>query len=250
MEPVMICAIFPHPDDESFGVAGSVAFYRARGVRSALICTTRGAAGMCNGLAETPAELAAVRSEEFVCAARTMGAAAYELLDFADGAGQKWDCSELGARLEGILARWRPPVVVTFDKDGVTRHPDHIAVHSVVTGLIIAHGQELGVRRLFYQVVTCPEEASPEGPSLACVPPETVDVSVDIRPFEPVKRAALACHRTQAADTAHLLDLPPGSLRAEHYQLAWSADGWRPCAGGADLLVDLVSRPGERALHE
>jgi LmbE family N-acetylglucosaminyl deacetylase len=249
MEPVMICAIFSHPDDESFGVAGSVAFYRARGVRSGLICTTRGAAGMCNGLAETPAELAAVRSAEFACAARTMGAAVYELLDFADGAGQKWDCSELGARLEATLARWRPPVVITFDKDGVTRHPDHLAVHSVVTGLIAAHGQELGVRRLFYQVVTCPEEASPEGPSLACVPLETVDVSVDIAQFEPAKRAALACHRSQATDTAHLLDLPAGSLKVEHYQLAWSADGWRPSGLAADLLAELVSLPEEHALH-
>jgi LmbE family N-acetylglucosaminyl deacetylase len=116
--------------------------------------------------------------------------------------------------------------------------------------LIVEHGQELGVRRLFYQVVTCPEEASPEGPSLACVPLEAVDVSVDIGPFEPVKRAALACHRTQAADTVYLLDQPAGSLMAEHYQLAWSADGWRPGAGATDLLADLVSWPGERALHE
>ena len=205
---------------------------------------------MCNGLAETPAELAAVRSEEFACAARAMGATAFALLDFADGAGQDWDCVALSVRIAAILARWRPAVVITFDKDGVTRHPDHIAVHSVVTGLIAEQGRALGVRRLFYQVVTCPEEASPEGPSIACVSPETVEISVDVGPFEPAKRAALACHRTQAADTALLLDQPPGSLRTEHYQLAWSADGWRPGRGTTDLLAGLVTQPDERARHE
>ncbi len=250
MKPVTICAIFSHPDDESFSVGGTVAFYRARGVRSALISTTRGGAGLCNGLAETPAELAALRSEEFACAARAMGASDFALLDFADGAGAHWDRAALSARLASLLTGWRPPVVITFDENGITSHPDHIAVHAVVTDLIRQRGPELGVRRLYYQVLTCPEVASAEGASLACVSPEAVHVSVDIRPFEPIKRAALACHRTQAADTAQLLDRPEGSLRAEHYQLAWSADGWRPRPGASDLLADLVSWSGERALHE
>ena len=97
----------------------------------------------------------------------------------------------------------------------------------------------LGVRRLFYQVITCPEQASPEGPDFACVAPEQIDVTVDIRAFEPVKRAALACHRTQAADTTWMLSQPAGSLAEEHYVLAWDASGWRPARGSGDLLAGL-----------
>jgi LmbE family N-acetylglucosaminyl deacetylase len=205
---------------------------------------------MCNGLANSPSELAAVRSEEFACAALAMGAETFELLDFVDGAGQDWDCAALRARLEALLARWRPPVVITFDKDGITRHPDHVAVHTVVTDLIREHGRDLGVRRLFYQVVVCPEEAAPDGTSFCCVPLETVDLSVDTAQFEDVKRAALACHRSQAADTEQLLGLPAGSLTAEHYVLAWSADGWRARAGESDLLAGLVYPSAERMLHE
>jgi N-acetylglucosamine malate deacetylase 2 len=161
------------------------------------------------------------------------------LLDFPDGGGATWDQSALAGRLTAELRRLAPAVVITFDAAGVTRHPDHMVLHAVTRQVVIGFGTELGIRRLYYQVVTCPREASPEGPSLACVPPENVEVSVDVRAYEAAKRMALRCHASQAADTAHLLDQPRGSLISEHYILGWSADGWRPAPGETDLLTGL-----------
>jgi N-acetylglucosamine malate deacetylase 2 len=234
-----ICAVFAHPDDEAFGVAGTLAKYGAAGVRTVLICATRGEAGLANGLAASPRDLAGVRSAELACAAQVMGLVELVHLDFSDGGADGWDLYALCDQIKAVVQRERPAVVITFDENGVTRHPDHIAVHTVTRELVEAEGEALGVRRLFYQVVTCPEEASPEGPSFACVRPCDVDVTVDMTDFEPVKRAALICHRSQASDTEHLLGLPVGSLTEEHYRLAWADDHWRPAVGERDLLAGL-----------
>lgn len=234
-----LLAIFAHPDDESFGMAGTLAKLAAAGVRTALICATAGEAGQSAGLADSPAALARLRADELRCATDTLGVADLIVLDYPDGGGDSWDLAALATRLADEIKRIRPDVVVTFDDQGITRHPDHMALHQGVRMALERAIDRLGVRRLFYQVVTCPEEASPEGPTYACIAPDAVDVIVDIAAFEPAKRAALRCHRTQAADTAHMLDRPQDSLTVEHYVLAWSTDGWRPAAGCADLLAGL-----------
>lgn len=223
-------------------MAGTLAKYAAAGVRTALICATRGEAGQSAGLADTREALAALRSDELRCSAATLGVGDLVLLDYPDGGAASWDMEALVRELSAHIRRLGPDVVVTFDDQGITRHPDHIAVHRAVRLALEAVADRMGVRRLFFQVITCPEEASPEGPTYACVSPDAVDVTVDIRPFEPVKRAALACHRTQAADTRRMLDQPVGSLAGEHYVLGWDTAGWRPGPGTDDLLAELDAR--------
>ena len=236
---IKLLAIFAHPDDESFGVSGALAKYAAAGVGTALVCATRGEAGQSNGLADSAPALAALRTSELVCAAQAFGIDELEILNWPDGGASDWDMEVLAQQLVNLMRRLHPTVVVTFDGEGVTRHPDHIAVHRATRMALEGQTNRLGVRRLFYLVVTCEEEASPEGPSIACVPLATVDVTVDISAFEEIKRAALRCHRTQAADTRSMLDRPIGSLVAEHYQLAWDVDGWQPGPGAGDLLAGL-----------
>lgn len=238
-QQIKLLAIFAHPDDESFGVSGTIARYATAGVRTALVCATRGEAGQSDGLADSAPALAALRTNELVCAAQAMGVDELEILNWPDGGASGWDMELLAQQLVNLIRRVHPTVVVTFDAEGVTRHPDHIAVHRATRMVLEGQPDHLGVRRLFYGVVTCEEDASPEGPSIACVPPTAVDVTVDIGAFEEIKRAALRCHRTQAADTRLMLDRPMGSLVAEHYQLAWDVDGWQPGPGAGDLLANL-----------
>lgn len=236
---ITLLVITAHPDDEAFGMAGMLSKCAAAGVRTALICATRGEAGQSAGLAETPEALAALRSAELRCSAMALGVADLVLLDHPDGGGSSWNLAALVGDLGAHIRRIGPDAVVTFDDQGITRHPDHIMVHRAVQQALGGAADRLGVRRLFYQVITCPEDASPEGPTYACVAPDAVDVTVDISAFEPVKRAALACHRTQVADTQWMLGRPTGSLAQEHYVVAWDAAGWRPALGNADLLAGL-----------
>jgi LmbE family N-acetylglucosaminyl deacetylase len=237
--PRTLCFVFAHPDDESCGVAGTVAKYAARGARTALICVTRGEAGLTGGLADSPEALSVLRSAELACAAQAMSLSELVVCDFPDGEGERWDREALAAQLSSEICRLGADVVVTFDCYGITRHPDHVVLGEV-TGQVVTEGKAgHTVRRLYYQVVTCPEAANPDDRGIACVPVEEISVTVDVRDFEEAKRAALRCHISQAADTAILLGLPFGSLSAEQYQLAWSADGWQSTPGESDLLAGL-----------
>lgn len=236
-----LLVITAHPDDEAFGMAGTLARAAAGGARTALICATRGEAGQSAGLAETREALAVLRSAELRCSAATLGVSDLVLLDYPDGGAADWDMPALVAALTEHIRRIGPEVIVTFDDQGITRHPDHMAVHRAVRLALEGAADRLGVRRLWYQVITCPEEAGPEGPAFACMPREAVDVAVNIRAFELAKRAALACHRTQAADTTWMLSQPEGSLAEELYVLAWDVGGRRPAPGGGDLFAGLRS---------
>jgi LmbE family N-acetylglucosaminyl deacetylase len=45
IEPLKLLAVFPHPDDESLGLGGTLAKYSAEGAETYLICATRGERG-------------------------------------------------------------------------------------------------------------------------------------------------------------------------------------------------------------
>ena len=182
------------------------------------VIATANACGESANPADSPQALAHLRADELRCATDTLGIADL-MLDYPDGGADRWDMAALAGQLTKHIRSIRPDVVVAHDDQGITRHPDHIALHSAVRMALDGPADRLGVQRLFYQVITCPEEASPEEPTFACIAPNAVDVTVDIAAFEPVKCAAQHCHRTQAADTAHMLD--------------------RPAAGCDDLLTGL-----------
>jgi LmbE family N-acetylglucosaminyl deacetylase len=199
----------------------------------------RGEAGLSAGLADSPESLADLRGDELRCSAQLLGLSDLYQLDYPDGEGAAWNLDALAQQLAGLIDTVRPTVVVTFDEHGVTRHPDHVAVHRAVQAALDGVPGRLGVQRLFYQVVTCEEMASPEGPEVVCVSLDEIDVSVDTRAYEAIKRVALGCHRTQSADTAHMLALPEGSIVEENYILAWDAAGWQPPPDCGDLFAGL-----------
>jgi N-acetyl-1-D-myo-inositol-2-amino-2-deoxy-alpha-D-glucopyranoside deacetylase len=75
-ETKTLLAVLAHPDDESFGMGGTLAMYARRGVKVHLVCATRGEAGnvapeFMRGF-ESVAEL---RENELRCAAGELGLA-------------------------------------------------------------------------------------------------------------------------------------------------------------------------------
>src|SRR5512135_2907871 len=80
-----LLAVLAHPDDESFGMGGTLAFYAARGVDVYLVCATRGEVG------EVPPDLrkrfnsiAELRESELRCAAGILGLKGVYFLDYRD----------------------------------------------------------------------------------------------------------------------------------------------------------------------
>ncbi len=138
-----LCFIGAHPDDETFGLGSTLAFYAATGVKVYYICATRGEAGMnnLNQLREF-ASLGELRSDELSCAARILGLAGVIHLGYRDsgmlGADENKHpealalapLDEVSERIVRIIRNLKPDVVITHDPIGGYRHPDHIAIHN------------------------------------------------------------------------------------------------------------------------
>jgi len=138
----VMLAVLAHPDDESFGMGGTLALYAQRGVAVHLVCATRGEAGeMDASYLQGYASIAERREEELRCAAQNLGLAGVDFLDYRDsGMSGSEDnqhpqalaaqpVEQVAARVAHHIRRLRPQVVLTFDPIGGYKHPDHIAAH-------------------------------------------------------------------------------------------------------------------------
>lgn len=138
----IILAVLAHPDDESFGMGGTLAKYSNQGVETHLICATRGEVGeMPEDCLDEGQTIAERREHELRCAARELGISQLHILDYRDsgmlGSPENQHPralinapeAEVTAQVKKIIREVRPQIVLTFDPIGGYRHPDHIAMH-------------------------------------------------------------------------------------------------------------------------
>jgi LmbE family N-acetylglucosaminyl deacetylase len=135
-----LLAILAHPDDESLGVGGTLAYYAARGVETHVLTATRGERGRFfdNRARPADAEVGRVREQELRAAARALAVREVTLLDYHDGALDAADPADAVARIVAQLRRIRPEVVITFSQDGAYGHPDHIAISQLTNAAVVA----------------------------------------------------------------------------------------------------------------
>ncbi len=239
-----LLAVFAHPDDESIACGGVLALCADRGVRVTLLCATHGE----NRGGVRDEGWFDQRARELDEAARTLGIADVILLDYRDGF-LPW-APDLSDRIEEEIRRLRPEAVVTFGKDGLYWHPDHIAICDATTAAVDGLGDE---GPALYYVTMPPGQmrrvvdelwerhddpgralpllgvANPDAFGIGATPPSLV---IDVSACAPRKLAALQCHRSQidggafarmtGGDAARFFDVehfhrPPGSrVRSRH----------------------------------
>jgi LmbE family N-acetylglucosaminyl deacetylase len=145
-----ILSVWAHPDDETFLAAGVMAAAADRGDRVVCVSATAGEQGASDPEAWPPLRLARRRTWEAAAAMAVLGVSEHHILGLPDGALA--DYEEQGRAVVGrLLDEVRPDTIVTFGPDGITFHPDHIAVSRWVT----AAWEERGRRsRLLYATTT------------------------------------------------------------------------------------------------
>jgi N-acetyl-1-D-myo-inositol-2-amino-2-deoxy-alpha-D-glucopyranoside deacetylase len=137
---ILVC--LAHPDDESFGMGGTLAKYAQQGAEITLICATRGEAGEVEPeLLEGYSSISELRTAELTCAANHLGLKEVIYLDYRDsGMNGSVDNQHKEAfinvpidivveRLVKTMRTLKPEIVVTFDPIGGYKHPDHIYIH-------------------------------------------------------------------------------------------------------------------------
>ena len=212
-----MAGVFAHPDDDTYGIAGSVAKHAASGMEIALVMTTSGEAGqIADASLATRETLAAVREEEDRASWAALGfEPAIQFLRYPDGGVADVPQESLVAMYLSILQEARPDVVVTFGPEGITGHADHIAVGAAATAAFHAAraaGAD-GFRRLLHCCIARSsidrfnellrerglppidptQPFQPRG-----VPDEAVGMIVDCSDVYDNKLEALRRHRTQS----------------------------------------------------
>ena len=142
-EQKVLLAVLAHPDDETFGMGGTLAYYAHLGVSVHLVCATRGEVGeMDERLMRGFQTIGERREAELRCAAEKLGLAGVHFLDYRDSgmpgspdnhhpeALVAQPVDEVAAKISHYIRLLRPQVVITFDPIGGYRHPDHIAIHT------------------------------------------------------------------------------------------------------------------------
>ncbi len=142
-----------HPDDETFGLGGTLALYAAEGVKVYYVCATRGEAGSTDPeMLQGFASMADLRWHELECAAKELGLAGVIHLGYRDSgmpgtpdnnhplALAAAPIEEVTGRMVKVIRDFKPQVVLTFDPIGGYRHPDHLAVHAAAVRAFEAAG--------------------------------------------------------------------------------------------------------------
>ena len=167
-----ILSVLAHPDDEAFGMGGTLALYAMRGVEVYLACATLGEAGdIPPDFLQSSSSSAALRESELDCSANVLALKQVFKLGFRDsgmeGSPDNHHPDALVARpmeevvesIAAVMRQVRPQVVLTFDPVGGYFHPDHIRVHQATVLAFDRVRQELQatdpqvLSRLYYHTM-------------------------------------------------------------------------------------------------
>lgn len=241
-----------HPDDESIFTGGTLRRLHEAGERTVVVLATNGDALLHSDMART-------RVAEARAACALLGVDRVELLGFADsgmdgelaGADSFWlaDHDVVAHRLAELLRDEQAAALVVYDVGGIYGHPDHLAVHRVGRMAAALAGTpsvyEATVDREYLHFVETHlvghavqsllgmevrTNAAPLG-----VPTVEVSVTVDVREWAPLKRAAMAAHASQIPPGSEALTMPADTFEGV-YGYEWFIRAAGP-AGPLDTLA-------------
>ena len=253
-----LACVFAHPDDDAYGVAGSVAVHADDpDFRFVLIHATYGENGdIRDGFPATPETLGAIRKAEDEAAWRALGRVPdrHEWLGLPDGGVAEVPFEDVVAAVARILDEEEPAVVVTFGPDGISGHPDHIAIGAATDAAFARLRSESrpGFQRLAHAAI--PQSVFERWNSrraelglytfdptqtyhMRGVPDEQIRISVTCREAASRIVAGLREHKSQL----HVMsDDPTDTVQMErNVGREWYAVAWPELAPGTPMLTDL-----------
>jgi N-acetylglucosamine malate deacetylase 2 len=121
--PTSVLAVVAHPDDESFGLGALLSTASSSGSRAGVLCLTHGEASTLHGV---EGDLRVVREAELRAAASRLGLCWVRMLEHPDGAVSEVQAQVVADVADAVRA-FHPDMLLVFDPNGITGHPDHRA---------------------------------------------------------------------------------------------------------------------------
>ncbi len=232
-ETLTMMAVHAHPDDEASSTGGVLALYGAQGIRTVVVTCTNGEFGDAQGGVKPGQDghdeqaVAQQRLAELRKSCAILGVTNLELLGYHDSGMPEWDYKDrpdafcnipqakVAERITGLIERYRPQVLVSYDDQGPYQHPDHLHASRCAQQAFADSGipAKLYLSALrgsdFRKVWEAMRELGEEVPDFRNMDPEAlrrgeeselrITTTVDIRPELSRKRDALFAHGSQIA---------------------------------------------------
>jgi N-acetyl-1-D-myo-inositol-2-amino-2-deoxy-alpha-D-glucopyranoside deacetylase len=234
-----LLAILAHPDDEAFGLGGTLAYYSSLGHKVYLICATKGESGKITDPTIDPnTDKGKLREQELNDSCKALGINEPIFLGYLDSgrfertqhdnktALMNVDDLELEQKLLEHFAILQPNVLISFDPHGIYGHIDHIKMHRAATAAFWSAGKVMAIppKRLFYTAMAAQRirhmQTLRENSPLSKLDADLYGVSddsfaaiLDITAFISQKQAAIAAHRSQVGPQSSFAGLSTGEAK-------------------------------------
>lgn len=212
-----IVIVLAHPDDESYGIGGTIAKYSSEGVEVHLITATNGEKAKFTNSPKIITDLGLVRKQELHEAGKILGITKIYFFDYPDQLLDEIPLDQLKLKIRNILIEINPQIVITFDSHGITGHPDHKYISKAATEVFFEIKQgmqsncdeyERTVSKLYY--FTIPQSWLNSLPlirklklslrrkfKLKGTADENITTAIDISSFALIKKKACESHQSQ-----------------------------------------------------
>jgi N-acetyl-1-D-myo-inositol-2-amino-2-deoxy-alpha-D-glucopyranoside deacetylase len=251
-----LLGLYAHPDDEQL-ISGTLAQCASEGIRTGLLCATRGEAGEIHESVEANREnIGKVREAELRAAAVVLGVKHLYFLDYRDSGWigspdndrpdsfNKCGSEEALGHMVRVIREFRPTILTTFDPTGGYGHLDHLMIQKLSLEAFDAAadparfpeaGEPWQAARLYYSMFTQSvmrrlmlhlQEVNPGDNFLTVDAPtngledEALTNEIDVTRWLELKDRSLRCHRTQKGDYDRWQQTPRDlilELRATEY---------------------------------
>ncbi|TGB03962.1 bacillithiol biosynthesis deacetylase BshB2 [Halobacillus salinus] len=191
-----VLVIFPHPDDEAFGVSGTITSYIKQGTPVTYACLTLGEMGRNLGQPQfaNRETLPDIRRAELKKAAEAMGITDLRMLGLRDKTLEFEDDTDMKNMVRELIDELNPSLVISF-YPGYAVHPDHEATaRAVVRALREINEVD---RPTFHAVAFANDTEENLGQP---------DVENDIRAVQTEKLNAMRAHISQTARMLEMLE--------------------------------------------
>jgi len=190
-----VMVVSPHPDDAEFGVAGTVAHWVGEGRRVVYVVCTNGDKGT-HDIKLKSEELAQIREQEQLTAAKLLGVADVVFLRYPDQALE--DTPEFRKNVVRLIRTYRPETVVTADpyQRYFWWHRDHRITGRVTLDAIFPYARDLLAYPDLLQDGLQPHKVS----EVLLWSSEDPNYRSDVTDTFDTKIAALRCHKSQIGD--------------------------------------------------
>jgi bacillithiol biosynthesis deacetylase BshB2 len=182
-----ILVVLPHPDDEAFGLSGTLAKHLQDGAQITYACLTMGEMGRNMGIPPfaNRVTLPAIRQKELEESCLAIGIQDLRMLGFHDKTIEFEEQEQLDGRIGALIEELHPSLVITF-YPGYSVHPDHDACGAAVIRTIEKLPKEqrppvhcMAFAKNCMQVLGAP------------------DIVNDVKSFLKQKMASIQAHRSQ-----------------------------------------------------